>query len=132
MTTKKLIAQLRKERKSRLGLMRLARRLDGLNLGHTSYRDRVIVYIKDVEELGETRRKLRRALGSWTDQVGQVWCSGNTASVSWTCDDHESVQIWMTAVPIDEFPEDLKKSGCGFVEVQNTEMAYVCKVKGVK
>lgn len=132
MTTKKLIEQLRKERKARLRLMRLAPRLKDLNLGHNSYGDVLVVYIKDVKELSKIRQKLRKVLGSWTDHVEQVWCSGNTASVSWTCDDHKSVQIWMTAVPIDEFPEDLKKSGCGFVEVQNTEMAYVCKIKGVK
>lgn len=132
MTTKELVGQLRKERKSRLRLMRLARRLKGLDLGHTSYSDRVIVYIKDVEELGETRWKLRKALGGWTDQVGQVWCSGNTACVSWDCEDHKDVQIWMTSVPFDDFPESLKKPGCRFVQSESQEMVYTCKVKGAK
>ena len=118
----------KEERKTYRDLRRIERKLKGLELGYSDYKKKIIVYLRDFKDLTLIRGKLRKALGKWTDEVEQIWASGDTACVSWQGIEHERIQIWMTGIPFDDFPESLHRPGCGFKEVEKVEMAYACEI----
>ena len=110
-------------------MMRLARRLKGANLGYSTYDRHLIVYITGLGQLNGARERLRKAVGGWTDRVGQIWCSGDCACVSWSCSDCQDVEIWMTGTLIEDFPKSLIKPGCGFIRQGSSATTYACNIR---
>ena len=89
--------------------------------------DRIVVSIRTLYQLHETRKALRQAFGHWEDHV-KIWCSGSWAYVSWKNSDIPYVVIWMSC-SVADFPEELKGDTCRFEKVERTEYQYVCEAR---
>ena len=90
---------------------------------------RLIIEIHNLEELHLVRQYLRVEWGAWKDKLGLIWaCWDANANYD---GEHAGVPVTIRlSCPIDEFPKELLKHGCGFKKVSREEWDFVCSKEG--
>ena len=78
--------------------------------------------INDISKIHELRSVLRDIFGHWEDKFNHSFYSYGTIS-TWRPQDNNPFEIWLEC-PIEEFPEELKKPNCKWVETTNTQRDY--------
>lgn len=122
MVSKDLLKHIRELRRLRWFAKRLEKH--GIPCEYVEVFRRLEIHLRDISELFETRRNLRKALGSWNDHLHNVFGSCNIGVAIWR-EEHQPICIRYEA-PIDEFPT--LKNGCGFKDIMETVVThrYVC------
>ncbi len=88
----------------------------------------VVLHISELSQLHTLRTTLRETFGKWEDKIGSIWYS-HGAMAEWK-GLHAPVVIWLRT-SIENFPKQLKKKGCDFVETSDSkDYAFVCDMEG--
>ena len=95
---------------------------------HIEYTGRLIITIRNLEELHLAREYLRKEWGEWEDKLGLIFACGD-ANANYEGEHAGSAVCIRLACPMDEFPEELTKGGCHFKKVSRTEWDFVCDRK---
>ena len=86
----------------------------------------ILIVTRNMEQLHEIRKYLRKEFGTWEDKISMIWYSLG-ANASWYGTTNGTRIGIRLACSIEEFPEELKRDGCGFKKTSHSEMSYVCE-----
>lgn len=92
----------------------------------------VIIEFDDLNMLKDYRRELKKIDGNYTDKLKRIFVSNrylNEATARWEGIFKGYVIEIDLIRPIESFPEELKRDGCGFKELTETFQSYVCEGK---
>ena len=109
-------------------VMAIAEKLGDMSAHHiTEWHGRLAVKVRSIAELQDARHALRERLGSWKDELTQIWASCGCGLANYRGIDHDGIIIILDC-PIDDFPKELMGERCKFVERQVTDTDYVCEL----
>lgn len=88
---------------------------------------KIIIEVSNIEDLSAARRLAKKVYPDWKDSISIIYESSGNYVVCWKSSADNLINIELSA-PLGEFPEQLKKEGCGFKKTESIEYDYICEV----
>jgi len=87
----------------------------------------IVIFIGCLDQLHDARQLIRKVFPQFRGDLKTIWAANSYAIASWEDKKIKEVEIWLS-VPIDKFPAELIKDGCGFKETISRSHEYSCNL----